>query len=108
MTLLSFLPIGGSALVWGPAAVILLIRGDIWQGIVLIAVGSLIIGLIDNLLRPMLVGRDTKMPDYLILLATLGGIAWFGLSGFILGPVIAALFITCWKMTGSTYGGREK
>ena len=83
-------------------------QGEIWKALVLIAVGSLIIGLVDNLLRPMLVGRDTRMPDYLILLATLGGIAWFGLSGFILGPVIAALFLTCWEMAGKTYGGTEQ
>lgn len=107
MILLSFLPIGGSTLVWGPAAIYFLVQGPFWKGIVLIAVGSLVIGLVDNLLRPMLVGRDTQMPDYLILLATLGGIAWFGLSGFVLGPVIAALFITCWEMAGSSYGGKE-
>jgi predicted PurR-regulated permease PerM len=65
------------------------------------------IGLIDNLLRPILVGMETKMPDYLVLLATLGGLTWFGLSGFILGPVIAALFITCWEITGELFGGKE-
>lgn len=108
MTMLSFLPIGGSTLVWGPAAIYFLVQGPIWKGIVLLAIGSLVIGLVDNLLRPMLVGRDTQMPDYLILLATLGGIAWFGLSGFVLGPVIAALFITCWEMAGMSYGGKEK
>ena len=62
--------------------------------------GSLIIGLLDNILRPRLVGNDTKMPDYLILLSTLGGISWFGVSGFVLGPIIAALFITTWEMMG--------
>lgn len=108
MTLFAFLPVGGSALVWAPAAIILLVQGEILKGVVIILVGSLLIGLVDNLLRPMLVGRDTKMPDYLILLATLGGIAWFGLSGFVLGPVIAALFITCWEMAGAMYGGQEK
>ncbi|MCB0636105.1 MAG: AI-2E family transporter [Lewinella sp.] len=108
MTFFAFLPVGGSGLVWGPAAIILLIQGQIWQGIVIILVGSLLIGLVDNLLRPLLVGRDTKMPDYLILLSTLGGIAWFGLSGFVLGPVIAALFLTCWEMAGHEYGGQEK
>ncbi len=108
MTLFAFLPVGGSAIVWAPAAIIMLIQGNYVKGIVILIVGSLIIGLIDNLLRPLLVGRDTKMPDYLILLSTLGGIAWFGLSGFVLGPVIAALFLTCWKMAGEMYGGREK
>lgn len=106
MTLLSFLPIGGSGLIWGPTVIILLIQGSYVKGIILLLVGSLVIGLVDNLLRPMLVGRDTKLPDYLILLSTLGGIAWFGLSGFILGPVIAALFVTCWEIAGKNYGGQ--
>ncbi len=107
MTFLSLLPVGGSGLVWGPAAIILLIQGEIAKGIIIIAVGSLLIGLVDNLLRPILVSRDTSMPDYLILLTTLGGITWFGLSGFIIGPVIAALFITCWKIMGKEYGGTD-
>jgi predicted PurR-regulated permease PerM len=58
----------------------------------------LVIGLVDNLLRPILVGRDTKMPDYLVLLSTLGGLSVFGVSGFVIGPVIAALFLTVWTM----------
>ncbi|MEM6879473.1 MAG: AI-2E family transporter, partial [Bacteroidota bacterium] len=82
MTFLALLPVGGSGLVWGPAAIILLSNGEIWQGITVLIVGSLIIGLVDNVLRPILVGRDTQMPDYLVLLSTLGGITLFGLSGF--------------------------
>jgi len=105
MTLFSLLPVGGSGLVWGPAAIVLFIQGDIVRGLILVVVGSLIIGLVDNLLRPIVVGRDTKMPDYVVLLATLGGLVWFGLSGFILGPVIAAFFITCWDIVGKEYGG---
>lgn len=105
MTLLSFLPIGGSAIIWAPMAIILLVEGAIIKGIILILVGSLVIGLVDNILRPMLVGRDTKLPDYLILIATLGGIGMFGLSGFVIGPVIAGLFVTCWQMAGTNYGG---
>lgn len=108
MTFLSFLPVGGSAIVWAPMAVALFIQGYIWKGIILILFGSLIIGLVDNLLRPMLVGRDTKLPDYLILVSTLGGIAWFGLSGFVLGPVIAGLFVSCWEIAGLNYGGKVK
>ncbi|MDX1477815.1 MAG: AI-2E family transporter [Saprospiraceae bacterium] len=108
MILLSLLPVGGSALVWFPAAVILFIQGDVTEAIVIVVVGVLIIGLIDNLLRPRLVSRDTKMPDYLILLATLGGLAWFGISGFIIGPVIAALFLTCWEITGQNFGENEE
>lgn len=98
MTLLALLPVGGSAIVWFPTAIVLFVDGQVVEGVVVLVVGSLIIGLIDNLLRPQLVGRETQMPDYLILLSTLGGIAWVGLAGFIIGPVIAALFITCWQL----------
>lgn len=107
MGLLSLLPIGGSGLVWVPTAIVMFIQGHVTEGIVIVIVGLLGIGLIDNLLRPILVGRETKMPDYVVLLATLGGLTWFGLSGFILGPVIAALFITCWQITGDMFGGKE-
>ncbi len=103
MTLLSILPAIGSALVWGPAAIYLITSGMIIKGIVLIAVGIFIIGMVDNILRPILVGRDTKMPDYLILLSTLGGISMIGISGFVLGPVIAAFFLTIWAMFAKDY-----
>ncbi len=108
MTLLSLLPVGGSGLVWAPTAVILAVQGLWGKAVALLIVGALGIGLIDNLLRPILVGRDTKMPDYLVLLATLGGLGWFGLSGFVLGPVIAALFLTFWQTAGKEYGGAEE
>lgn len=107
MTLLSILPVGGSGIVWIPTAIILFIQGEIVRGIVVVIVGALIIGLVDNLLRPILVGRDTKMPDYLVLLSTLGGLTWFGLSGFVLGPVIASLLLACWEIVGREYGGRD-
>lgn len=104
MTVLSLLPVG-SGLIWGPAAVILFAQGEVARAVIIVIVGVLLIGLIDNFLRPRLVGQDTKMPDYLILISTLGGITWFGLSGFVLGPIIAALFVTCWQMLGKNYGG---
>jgi len=103
MILLSILPAIGSALVWLPAAIYLITSGMIIKGIILIAVGVFIIGTIDNILRPILVGRDTKMPDYLILLSTLGGIALIGISGFVLGPVIAAFFLAVWTMFANDY-----
>lgn len=103
MVIAALLPFG-SALIWGPWAIILLFQGAIGKGIILIIIGSVFIGLIDNFLHPRLVGQDAKMPDYLILIATLGGLAWFGLSGFVIGPVIAALFVTCWQMMGQEYG----
>lgn len=96
MAFASLLPSVGSALIWGPVAVYFLATGATWQGIVLIAFGAGVIGLVDNLLRPILVGRTTQIPDYLVLLSTLGGIAIFGLNGFVLGPLIAGIFIVFW------------
>jgi predicted PurR-regulated permease PerM len=103
MVVFSVLPAVGPGLIWLPAAVILLGMGQIVKGIVLIAVGVLVIGLVDNVLRPVLVGRDTQMPDYLVLLATLGGLAVFGVSGFVIGPVIAAFFLVVWEMFAQEY-----
>lgn len=99
MILLSLLPIG-STLIWGPAAVILLLQGQTLKAIIILTVGILVIGLIDNFLRPRLIGKDSKMSDYLVLVSTLGGLAWFSLTGFVLGPIIAALFVTCWEILG--------
>jgi len=103
MALLSILPAVGTALVWLPAAIFLIVSGQIVGGIALIVVGALVIGSVDNVLRPILVGRDTRMPDYLILLATLGGLAGFGLAGIIIGPIIAALFLSVWRMVEDEY-----
>jgi predicted PurR-regulated permease PerM len=102
MAFLSLLPTIGTALVWLPVAIYFLLTGAIWQGVVLILFGSLVIGLVDNLVRPMLVGRDTKIPDYVILIATLGGMAVFGLNGFVIGPLIAAMFIAVWDIFASS------
>ena len=103
MAMFSVLPAVGPGLVWLPAAVILLGMGQIVKGIIVIAAGVLVIGLVDNVLRPLLVGRDTQMPDYLVLLATLGGLAVFGISGFVIGPVIAAFFLVVWEMFSQEY-----
>jgi predicted PurR-regulated permease PerM len=107
MTLLSILPAIGSALVWGPAAIYLITSGMLIKGIILIVFGILVIGMVDNILRPILVGRDTKMPDYLILLSTLGGISLIGISGFVLGPVLAAFFLTIWAMFAKEYNHED-
>jgi predicted PurR-regulated permease PerM len=107
MAFLSLLPAIGAAVVWLPVAVYLLLTEAIWEGVVLILFGVLVIGLVDNLLRPMLVGKDTRMPDYLVLLTTLGGMALFGLSGFVIGPVIAALFVATWDLFGNADEFRE-
>jgi predicted PurR-regulated permease PerM len=103
MTVLSILPVVGPGLVWAPAAIILFTLGDILRGIVLLAAGIFVIGLVDNVLRPILVGRDTKMPDYLVLLSTLGGLTMFGISGFVIGPIIAAFFLAVWAMFAEEY-----
>ncbi len=103
MTVLSLLPAIGAALVWLPAAIILMVSGQVVKGIILLLVGGLLIGMVDNILRPILVGRDTKMPDVLILLATLGGLAIYGISGFVIGPIIAALFLAIWQMFEAEY-----
>jgi len=107
MAILSLLPAIGTALVWGPVAIYFLATGSIWQGIVLIAYGVLVIGLVDNVVRPILVGKDTKMPDYIVLISTLGGIAIFGINGFIIGPVIAALFMVAWSIFATSRTGES-
>ena len=98
MAILSLLPAVGAGLVWGPVAIYLLATGSVLQGLGLVAWGVLVIGLVDNVLRPILVGRETRMPDWLVLATTLGGLAVFGLNGFVLGPVIAAVFIAAWRI----------
>lgn len=98
MAFLSLLPAIGAALVWGPVALYFLLAGALWKGLLLLAFGMLVIGLVDNLLRPLLVGKDARMPDYVVLVSTLGGLALFGLSGFIIGPVVAALFMALWQI----------
>src|SRR5690554_6177573 len=98
MTLLSLLPAVGAALIWAPVAIYFLASGAIVEGIILTLFGVLVIGLIDNLLRPILVGKDTKLPDWIILVSTLGGLSVFGLNGFVIGPLSAALFMSAWDL----------
>jgi predicted PurR-regulated permease PerM len=99
MAFLSLLPAVGAGLVWAPVAVYFYVTGAIVESLSLVAYGVLVIGLVDNLLRPVLVGKSTRMPDYLVLITTLGGMAVFGINGFVLGPAIAALFIAVWTMS---------
>ena len=98
MAFLSLLPAIGAALIWGPVAIYFLATGHLWEGATLIFVGVFVIGLVDNILRPLLVGKDTQMPDYIVLMSTIGGIALFGINGFVIGPVIAALFMAAWSL----------
>jgi len=97
MAFMSLLPPFGAGAVWLPMAAFLLLTGSIWQGIALVACGLLVIGLIDNLVRPILVGRAARLPEYLVLLSTLGGLALLGLDGIVLGPVLVAVFLVAWR-----------
>jgi predicted PurR-regulated permease PerM len=98
MAFLSLIPAIGATLVWLPVAIYFLATGAVWQGIGLILYGVLVIGLVDNLLRPFLVGKGSKLPDYVVLISTLGGIEVFGLNGFVIGPLIAAMFMVSWEI----------
>lgn len=103
MIVLSIIPAIGSGLVWLPVGVIMLFTGNIWQGIFILIFGSIVISFIDNILRPKLVGGDTAIHPLLVFFATLGGIISFGIMGFIIGPVIMALFLTLWDIYGKEF-----
>ena len=103
MAFLSLIPAVGSAIIWAPVAIYFLVLGPVWKGLFLIAFFVVVVGLVDNFLRPLLVGKETRMPDYLVLISTLGGMELFGINGFVIGPLIAALFIACWNLLS----GRE-
>lgn len=104
MGFFSLLPAVGSGIVWIPVAAYLMATGAYFEGGVMIFAGIFVIGLVDNLLRPILVGRDTRMPDFVVLIATLSGLELFGLNGFIVGPVIAALFLAVWNLVSEAQG----
>lgn len=96
MAVLSLIPAVGASLVWLPVAIYLYANGEVFDATVLALFGAIVIGLVDNILRPILVGRDTKLPDYMVLFSTLGGLAMFGITGFAVGPLLAALFVAFW------------
>ncbi|AEY02910.1 PerM family permease [Oceanimonas sp. GK1] len=108
MAFLSLIPAIGAALVWLPVAIYLFATGAWVSGSILVAFGALVIGLADNVLRPLLVGRDTKLPDYLVLFSTLGGISLMGVNGFVIGPLVAALFLVFWDIFMREFNGRER
>ncbi|MEO8722492.1 MAG: AI-2E family transporter [Sphingobium sp.] len=103
MGVFSLFPAIGTGLIWVPVALYLLATGAIWQALVLAACGFFIISSVDNIVRPILVGRDARMPDYVVLIATLGGFELMGFNGFVVGPVIAALFMAVWEIFGDTH-----
>jgi len=98
MAILALIPAVGTALVWAPVGIWLLISGEIWQGIFVLGSGFIIISSADNVLRPILVGRDTGIPDWIILVTTLGGLSLAGFAGIVLGPLVAGLFLASWSI----------
>ncbi len=103
MAVLSIVPAVGTAIIWVPALIILLVTGDIFGAIILAVICGAVAGNLDNILRPRLVGKDTQMHDLFVLFGTLGGIALFGILGIIIGPIISALFITIWEIYGDAF-----
>jgi len=103
MAVLSIIPGIGTALVWGPAVIILAAGGNYFRAGGLALFCALVVGSIDNLLRPILVGKDTQMHELMIFFGTLGGIIMFGIMGMIIGPIVAALFITIWEIYGVAF-----
>jgi predicted PurR-regulated permease PerM len=98
MAIFALVPVIGSGAVWVPAGIWLLITGSTWQGVFLLLMGFFVISSVDNVLRPILVGRDTGIPDWIILITTLGGISLVGFSGIVLGPLVAGLFLASWSI----------
>lgn len=94
----SLLPAIGTGIVWVPMAIYLLATGAVWQGVAVALCGFFIISSVDNVVKPILVGRDTRMPDYMVLISTFGGLELLGFNGLVVGPVIAALFIATWEI----------
>ncbi len=98
MAIFALIPVIGAGGVWLPVGLWLLITGDSWQGIFMLLTGFFVISSADNVLRPILVGRDTGIPDWIILITTLGGISLVGFSGIVLGPLVAGLFLASWSI----------
>ena len=103
MILMAIVPLVGCSIIWAPAGILMLLTGHIWEGVLILAVGFLVISTVDNLLRPILIGKDVEMHPLLIFLSTLGGIILFGFSGFVIGPVITSLLIAIWEMYEEFY-----
>lgn len=108
MMFLSLIPMVGASLVWFPAGIIMLLIGNIWQGVAILVVGFGVISIIDNFLRPELVGKDTQMHPLIVFFATLGGISIFGFLGFVIGPIVMALFLTLWDIYAAEFKGQLK
>lgn len=103
MAVMSIVPAFGTAIIWFPALCILALLGNFVGVIILAILCGAVAGNLDNLVRPRLVGKDTEMHDLFVLFGTLGGLSMFGLLGIIIGPIVAALFITIWEIYGDTF-----
>ncbi|NTW13523.1 MAG: AI-2E family transporter [Candidatus Moranbacteria bacterium] len=106
VALASLIPGVGTALVWIPTGLILFVGGDVWQGVFVLSFGLGVISVIDNILRPRLVGRDTEMHPLLVFFATLGGITFFGFPGLLIGPVVVSLFFALADIYALGYGAK--
>jgi predicted PurR-regulated permease PerM len=107
MVFLAVIPGVGCSIVWLPAGIVMLLTGHTWEGITILLTGTLVISMVDNALRPILVGRDIQMHPLFILFSTLGGIALFGVSGIVIGPIITALLLSLWQMYDQQYIDRD-
>jgi predicted PurR-regulated permease PerM len=103
MILMAVVPVVGCSIIWVPAGLLMLLSGHIWEGILILAFGFLVISTVDNVFRPILIGKDVEMHPLLIFLSTLGGIVLFGFSGFVIGPIITAMLIAIWEMYDEFY-----
>jgi predicted PurR-regulated permease PerM len=107
MTVMSFVPLIGTFAIWGPAAGYLIIQGSFWKGVIMILYGVLVISMVDNVLRPIIISGRTKMPTLAVLFSVLGGIKLFGFIGFIMGPLVLALFISVFEIFRHIEGGEN-
>jgi len=98
MVFTSIVPAIGCSLVWAPAGIVMVMIGHFWEGMIILAFGIIVISHVDAVLRPLLLGHDVQMHTLLIFLSTLGGLALFGISGFVIGPVITSLMQAFWQM----------
>ena len=105
--LLSLLPFGGTSLVWGPVAAYLFLTGPMWKGIVMLAVGGGLVGFMDNILQPLLIGSGAELPVLFLFFASLGGLAYFGFIGLFLGPILLAIAIAAYRIYEEEYREEE-
>jgi predicted PurR-regulated permease PerM len=107
MGIVSFVPMLGTAIVWVPASLVLLFEGAYVKGIALVVIGVFVISMVDNILKPLIIGGRTKMPTVVIFFTVFGGIKLFGLLGLVLGPLVFALFLSVFEIYRTIEGGTD-